>query len=303
MTGLAAVLLALAAPWGARANDAQIAKEIVGRLQEQQQAANLQGFDIGVQVDEGTVLMAGRVSTVQQQDLALDIARRVPGVKVVVNDMQVRQEIAAAPVGVVSGATLRQPQRVVPAPMAARQTVSPVAPVGLTQAAPQLVPDSRAAATSPGDDAMAQPVVAAAPAMVIPAAPVQHAAIPAARPASGLPPRPFAPARDYQTTLASSSVVVDGGVSGAPVPAHLPSAIPSGVARATYDHPNMPAYAWPSYASYPNYAALTYPQQYSPTAWPYIGPFYPYPQVPLGWRKVTLEWDDGWWMLDFTSKR
>ena len=31
----------------------------------------------------------------------------------------------------------------------------------------------------------------------------------------------------------------------------------------------------------------------------YIGPFYPYPQVPLGWRKVTLEWDDGWWFLDF----
>ena len=30
--------------------------------------------------------------------------------------------------------------------------------------------------------------------------------------------------------------------------------------------------------------------------------FYPYPQVPLGWRKVTLEWDDGWWHLDFVSK-
>lgn len=26
-----------------------------------------------------------------------------------------------------------------------------------------------------------------------------------------------------------------------------------------------------------------------------------YPQVPLGWRKVTLEWDDGWWMLDFSD--
>ena len=50
----------------------------------------------------------------------------------------------------------------------------------------------------------------------------------------------------------------------------------------------MPGYAWPSYAAYPNYAAVTYPKQYSPTAWPYIGPFYPYPQVPLGWRKVTL---------------
>ncbi len=66
-----------------------------------------------------------------------------------------------------------------------------------------------------------------------------------------------------------------------------------------YDQPHMPNYAWPSYASYPNYSALTYPQQYSPTAWPYIGPFYPYPQVPLGWRKVSLEWDNGWWMLDF----
>ena len=63
--------------------------------------------------------------------------------------------------------------------------------------------------------------------------------------------------------------------------------------------PAMPNYAWPSYAAYPNYAAVTYPKQYSPTAWPYIGPFYPYPQVPLGWRKVTLEWSDGWWFLDF----
>jgi hypothetical protein len=78
------------------------------------------------------------------------------------------------------------------------------------------------------------------------------------------------------------------------------SASPTGMAQpVVYDNAQMPGYAWPSYASYPNYAAVTYPQQYSPTAWPYIGPFYPYPQVPLGWRKVTLEWDDGWWFLDF----
>lgn len=69
-----------------------------------------------------------------------------------------------------------------------------------------------------------------------------------------------------------------------------------------YDSPNMPNYAWPGYAAYPNYAALTYPQQYSPSAWPYIGPFYPYPQVPMGWRKISLEWDDGWWFLDFTDR-
>jgi hypothetical protein len=68
------------------------------------------------------------------------------------------------------------------------------------------------------------------------------------------------------------------------------------------DGPNMPNYAWPSYAASPNVAAVQYPSQYSPTAWPYIGPFYPYPQVPLGWRRVSLEWDDGWWWLDFDER-
>ena len=87
----------------------------------------------------------------------------------------------------------------------------------------------------------------------------------------------------------------------APLPMYAPGT-PGGVAPVRYDHPAMPGYAWPSYAAYPNYAAVTYPKQYSPTAWPYIGPFYPYPQVPLGWRKVSMQWDDGWWWLDFKDK-
>ena len=90
------------------------------------------------------------------------------------------------------------------------------------------------------------------------------------------------------------------GSFGQPIPAHVPGT--NGARPVRYDSPNMPGYAWPSYASYPNYGALTYPKQYSPTAWPYIGPFYPYPQVPLGWRKVTLSWDDGWWSLDFKDR-
>jgi hypothetical protein len=89
--------------------------------------------------------------------------------------------------------------------------------------------------------------------------------------------------------------------AGAPRPMYNQAAA-AGVAPARYDQPCMPNYAWPSYAAYPNYAAVTYPKQYSPTAWPYIGPFYPYPQVPMGWRKVTLEWDDGWWFLDFRDE-
>ena len=71
---------------------------------------------------------------------------------------------------------------------------------------------------------------------------------------------------------------------------------------ASGDAASLPGYSWPSYAAHPNYGAVTYPGQYSASAWPYIGPFYPYPQVPLGWRKVTLEWDDGWWWLDFNNR-
>lgn len=93
--------------------------------------------------------------------------------------------------------------------------------------------------------------------------------------------------------------VMGAPVQGAPVPMAYGG---GGGGAPRYDSPNLPNYAWPGYASHPNYAALTYPQQYSPSAWPYIGPFYPYPQVPLGWRKVSLEWDDGWWFLDFTDR-
>ncbi|QDT38757.1 BON domain-containing protein [Stratiformator vulcanicus] len=86
---------------------------------------------------------------------------------------------------------------------------------------------------------------------------------------------------------------------GGPVPAQF---VPPGMASPVYNNPSVPEHAWPTYAKYPNYAAVTYPEQYSASAWPYIGPFYPYPQVPLGWRSVTLEWDDGQWYLDFNDR-
>jgi hypothetical protein len=91
------------------------------------------------------------------------------------------------------------------------------------------------------------------------------------------------------------------GMSGAPLPmGGTGVGMPPIPGRS--DGPNVPNYAWPSYASSPNVASVQYPTQYSPTAWPYIGPFYPYPQVPLGWRRVSLEWDDGWWWLDFDER-
>jgi hypothetical protein len=75
---------------------------------------------------------------------------------------------------------------------------------------------------------------------------------------------------------------------------------PAGMTGATQaSMPGSPNYAWPSYAPYPNFSAVGYPTAYPWQAWPNIGPFYPYPEVPLDWRAVTLRWDDGIWWLDF----
>jgi hypothetical protein len=107
----------------------------------------------------------------------------------------------------------------------------------------------------------------------------------------------------------SGGEIVGGGIGGGAVSgvtgpivsdpnAPLPegSAVPGGTQASTPGYPN---YAWPSYAPHPNFSAVGYPTVYPWQAWPNIGPFYPYPEVPLDWRAVTLRWDDGLWWLDF----
>jgi hypothetical protein len=59
--------------------------------------------------------------------------------------------------------------------------------------------------------------------------------------------------------------------------------------------PRMPPYAWPTYAPYNNFSRVAYPLAYPYNSWPFIGPCYPFPKVPLGWRSVKLKWEDGYW--------
>jgi hypothetical protein len=132
-------------------------------------------------------------------------------------------------------------------------------------------------------------VVSARPAMptgimqTAAAAPGEPLSPPAARPA----PLPGTMLPPGATMLPPG---VAGPVSGEPTPV-------AGGGPATYDlnPPKMPSYAWPTYAPYNNYSRVAYPSLYPYSAWPFIGPFYPFPKVPLGWRKVTLEWEDGHW--------
>jgi hypothetical protein len=95
---------------------------------------------------------------------------------------------------------------------------------------------------------------------------------------------------------------------GAAAPAApAPEAMPIFQAPAPAPHqlnpPRMPPYAWPTYAPYNNYSRVAYPLAYPYNSFPFIGPVYPFPKVPLGWRSVRLEWDDGFWWYSKTATR
>lgn len=81
----------------------------------------------------------------------------------------------------------------------------------------------------------------------------------------------------------------------APLPEPVPmfgGGIPGGAEQSP---PNLPPHAWPTYAPYNNFSRVGTPEAYPYQSWPFIGPVYPFPKVPLGWRKVQLEFDDGYW--------
>lgn len=283
----------------------QIAQEVVSKLQQKKATGELKDFSVDVEVDQGVVWLTGNAASKQQQQIILDTARYVPGVAKVVNDITVNGlAVAQAQQAVAnsddSGSESRRP----PEPRPLDPGDSDEETIGSAVASTARRPSSPSpSAIRPNELDAGTPVAATGRQMA-----------PNAWRAPGNPsqtPLAFAPARAASYNDAPSAQVASlphgglmhhGGMQqGQPVP--MDSSVPGmGTAPARFDHPQMPQYAWPSYAPYPNYGAVTYPKQYSPMAWPYIGPFYPYPQVPLGWRKVELKWKDGWWQLDFKDR-
>ncbi len=226
------------------ADDQQIADFIKSRLQAEQQQGNLQGFNVDMRVDQGTVWFKGHVANAGQEMTILKSAQAAGhlGVIQVVDDIEVAQPAAPS-----------YGSQAIPA--AAPETAPSMQQVGFQQATAKAVP------ALPASARMAPPMA----------------------------------------SYSAEPMPINGGYSAVPAgQPPMPAAMSGG--QMASGSPNLPGYAWPSYAAHPNFGNVSYPQQYSASAWPYIGPFYPYPQVPLGWRKVTLEWDDGFWMLDFHDK-
>ena len=308
----AALLAAMLLPVGARAAD--LAADVATKLR---QSGALQGYRVSVKAKSGTVWLEGRVADEKQIAAAVGIAESSPGVERVVNRLAIEAPTKPQGTGFGLPASMRafagSPQK----PAASGDTVrlaQAVAPAAKVQAPQQ------AGGPKPLLPSFAKPKpIASAPSGRLQPAAFNRQAMqggPMSLPAPG----GMGPVADGQIVPGSvryhdggaggaEEIVsgmpggyVDGGaVAGGPMPmAGTGVGMPPIPMRG--NGPNMPNYAWPSYAAYPNYAALQYPTQYSPTAWPYIGPFYPYPQVPLGWRRVSLEWDDGWWWLDFDER-
>lgn len=234
----------------------------------------LTGYDIEIRYQDGVARLLGSVGTPAQRALASRVTSGVPGVQRVDNQLRVTQQ----------GQPQRQPFN--PQTAAAYGPRGPISP----------------AAFQPGGQQ--------APTAGQPPMPPNGAGGPPMGPGGPMGPMgPMGPGGAYPGGAYPGGPGYPGaagypggpGGPGGPVPPYYGQGGPAG-GQPLYNHPNLPDYAWPSYASYPNSAAVTYPQQYSASAWPYIGPFYPYPQVPLGWRQVQLEWDDGQWKLNFRPR-
>ena len=321
--GMVVAAVAALVPMWAVAGNQEVAEQIAASLRD---SGLLHGYKIGVKYQEGTAWLRGQVASREQMNTALQLVYKTPGVTRVVNNLAVASEQApaapaasqpppaAAPLQQVDGAlAAEQHRRPVSREMRGSQMQLPVAGSEPVVETPKPIGRADRVRTLFAPSPVPQVNVTALqePTLAPPRAPAEDPEPPAPQPVAASHSTPVgqtvAPRGSRPLPIAYVQAAPAAASAGAPMPiaaaAPQPAShgapLPAGQGGVQYDHPNLPNYAWPTYAAYPNYAALTYPKQYSPTAWPYIGPFYPYPQVPLGWRKVVLEWHDGWWNLNF----
>ncbi len=258
------------------ADDQQIADFIKSRLLAHQQQGQLKGFNVDMTVEKGVVWFKGHVSSASQEEMILSTAQQAGhlGVVQVVDDIEVVDNMNtnmsynmmehASPL---QTASYQQPSPQYSQPAVPMQQPMPQTMQGVSYRRPEM--------SGPAMPGAGMPMAFA------------ESSARARQDLGGVVEQPvgnyYGGAADPNCPVPMGGAGYGGGGMGA-------------------GSPNLPGYAWPGYAAHPNYGQVNYPKQYSASAWPYIGPFYPYPQVPLGWRKVSLQWDDGWWWLDFDDK-
>jgi osmotically-inducible protein OsmY len=286
------------------ASDGQADQRLANNVAMAVQQSGLRGHDLNLKVQDGTAILSGRAGSAQDVAALTQIVSRVPGVRQVQNNV-------LAP-----GMRAPSPPKT-PNQQVAEQIANALAANRLSGLDIEVRYNNGTATLSgmvphPQVKEIAHQVTASVPGvqqvannLIAPAAPMGPHGAPMGP--HGAPVGPHgAPMGPHGAPVQQVNFQQQGAPGGMPPmmapPAMAAAAVAGGASHMAYDLPHLPAYAWPSYASYPNSAQISYPQEYSASAWPYIGPFYPYPQVPLGWRQVQMEWDDGQWNLNFRPR-
>jgi len=157
------VVLALAVACAKPANDTQTVSSIQAKLSSD---SGLQGKQMTVQSDKGTVTLSGTVDNDAQREAAAKYAASEPGVKTVINNLQVgRQQASAepAPAPEATPATIREaPQsrkKEKPSPSRKHSHYAPNSNDQMAQASP---PPATNSVPPPSQDPVAAPVQQAA---------------------------------------------------------------------------------------------------------------------------------------------
>ncbi len=285
--GFGALLLAVAmSPMTVFGDNQEMAEQIAGVLEENNL---IDGCEIGLKYQDETVWLTGVVDSVEKISAIQSEIEKL-GVNKVVNQLEVEKEaIEDASIQQVAGYQRSISRRPAQLPDLNEE---------------QIISDEVIAVNGvPVNRTGSQPTTAvnSAPSVLEQSAAASNDVVIQRASAQGAKPRPIQ--ANYGVTVkpvayGTTSVTAANGTPLA-VNSQAYSMPANGGAAMRYDEPYMPRKAWPSYASYPNTAAVQYPLRHGAGCWPYIGPYYPYPQVPDAWRKVTLEWHDGYWHLDF----
>lgn len=231
--------------------------------------------NVEVAYQDGKVRLRGEVSSEAQRAEIKEFVQAMPLVKNVQESF------------VVTGSSAT--------PLALPQLGSAPASI-LAKAEPAKISPMYSAQVSQAEVTPAIPTETFVPKVVAPATVSPAFKVPA--PSTSQPVSPYAAPQISEQVYSEGQIVYQGGA-----PMQYQQMQPQGqpMVPGQNGQPNLPNHAWPTYADYPNYGQVSYPKQYGAGAFPYVGPFYPYPQVPLGWRKVTMEWHDGYWWLDFND--
>ena len=269
--------------------------------------------DVTVQYKGGQVWLKGEASSQSQQKQIVERVFNIPGINVTEISDEIQIVASGSPAQAARPAAsllnTRVPVPTVPQPRGVQQRMPSAAQSSVAAAVPSQAPQAQAqpqqrAALPP--QTATEALLATAPQQHYPGAygvrPGRPSVVPAPHtPQAAYVPYPPQAAQQQAMPQYAHQYQHQPAYYGPPAQAayHPEAYGPQGPLPGQYNQPHLPDYAWPAYANYPNYAQVSYPRNYSPKAWPYIGPFYPYPQVPIGWRKVTLEHNNGSWWLDF----